>query len=285
MLNILRRKNPMDNSLALKILSFTIVIFALVIVLLPIIFLFLYSILPSGKIGAFTGFGDLFSHATLEGYTTVFEQTPFLKMGMNSLWLSVVQTVLQLIVAFFTAYAITRWHYPKRDLIFNFIIATMIIPTVAVMIPNYIMINNMGLVNDRWGVVLPFVASGYAIFLMRQFFRSIPKSLVEAAMIDGCSELTILARIYLPLTLPAISALAIILFVTNWNDYQWPLMVLNDVESMTLPLALVRFRNEGIIEWMPTAAACVMTMIVPLLLYLSAQRSFVETFADSAVKG
>ena len=85
--------------------------------------------------------------------------------------------------------------------------------------------------------------------------------------------------------LPAIAALTIILFVGHWNDYQWPLMVLSNPESMTLPLALVRFENEGIIEWMPTAAACVMTMLLPLILFLITQKAFVETFADSAVKG
>lgn len=161
----------------------------------------------------------------------------------------------------------------------------MIIPTVAVMIPDYIIINHMNLVGSKWGVVLPFIASGYAIFLMNQFFRTVPRSLVEAAMLDGCSELGILRHVYLPLTGSAIAALTIILFVGHWNDYQWPMMVLTETDDMTLPLALLHFKNEGLIEWMPTAAACVMTMILPLILFLCVQKAFVETFADSAVKG
>lgn len=259
-------------------------IMLIMIVLLPIFLLILYSLAPSGQVSALK-LSEIISSISLEGYRDVFRQTPFLKMGMNSLWISCVETGLQLFVAFLTAYAISRWEYPFKKLIYRFIVATMIIPTVAVMIPNYVIINNLGLVGNKWGVVLPFVASGYAMFLMNQFFKGVPKSLVEAAMLDGCTELRILFHIYLPMTLPAIAALVIILFVGHWNDYQWPLMVLNDPDSLTLPLALVRFKNEGIIEWMPTAAACVMTMIVPLILFLCTQRAFVETFADSAVKG
>lgn len=266
------------------VLSNIFVITLIAIVLLPVVLMVLYSLAPSGTVSALD-FSGILSSLSLDGYKQVFQQIPFLKMGMNSLWIACVETGLQLLIAFLTAYAINRWDYPFKKIIYRFVVATMIIPTVAVMIPNYIIINNMNLVGNKWGVVLPFIASGYAIFLMNQFFKNVPKSLVEAAMLDGCTEAGILYHIYLPMTLPAIAALVIILFVGHWNDYQWPLMVLTDTESMTLPLALVRFRNEGLIEWMPTAAACVMTMILPLILFLCVQKAFVETFADSAVKG
>ena len=284
-MNAVCRRKYFNSDRVIKITSFLIMAVFTLIMLVPVVFMVLYSFFPTADVNTVMEGANIFKSASLEGYRDVFRQTPFLKMAYNSLWLSVVQTLLQLIMAFFTAYAITRWKYPKRDLIFKFIIATMIIPTVAVMIPNYIIINKMGLVGNKWGVVLPFIASGYAIFLMRQFFKSMPESIVEAAMIDGCSEFQILFKIYLPMMLPAIAALTIILFVGHWNDYQWPLMVLSKPESMTLPLALVRFENEGIIEWMPTAAACVMTMLLPLILFLITQKAFVETFADSAVKG
>ena len=284
-MNAVCRKKYFNSDRVIKITSFLIMAVFTLIMLVPVVFMVLYSFFPTADVNTVMEGANIFKSASLEGYRDVFRQTPFLKMAYNSLWLSVVQTLLQLIMAFFTAYAITRWKYPKRDLIFKFIIATMIIPPVAVMIPNYIIINKMGLVGNKWGVVLPFIASGYAIFLMRQFFKSMPESIVEAAMIDGCSEFQILFKIYLPMMLPAIAALTIILFVGHWNDYQWPLMVLSNPESMTLPLALVRFENEGIIEWMPTAAACVMTMLLPLILFLITQKAFVETFADSAVKG
>lgn len=264
--------------------SNVVVLLLIALVLLPIVLMVLYSLAPSGVVSALDLPGIL-SSMSLDGYRQVFEQIPFLKMGMNSLWIACAETGLQLLIAFFTAYALNRWDYPFKKIIYRFIVATMIIPTVAVMIPNYIIINNMDLVGNKWGVVLPFIASGYAIFLMNQFFKTVPRSLVEAAMLDGCSELQILYHIYLPMTVSAIAALIIILFVGHWNDYQWPLMVLTDTESMTLPLALVRFRNEGLIEWMPTAAACVMTMILPMGLFLCVQKAFVETFADSAVKG
>ena len=284
-MKMLSHKKRFNDEQAIKLFSVIFMVLFTLAMFVPIVFMILYSFFPAAEVNSMSGISSLFGSASLEGYKDVFRQTPFLKVAYNSLWLSVVQTVLQLVVAFLTAYAITRWNYPKGDLIFKFIIATMIIPTVAVMIPNYIMVNRLGLIGNRWGVVIPFIASGYAIFLMRQFFKSMPKSIVEAAMIDGCNEFQILFRIYLPMMLPAIAALTIILFVGHWNDYQWPLMIISDPEAMTLPLALVRFENEGIIEWMPTAAACVMTMILPSVLFLCTQKAFVETFADSAVKG
>lgn len=278
-----RRRQPMRKMLPC-ILANIFIIMLIIIVLLPIVLMVLYSVAPSGAVSAMN-ISEIISSLSLDGYKAVFRQIPFFKMGMNSLWIACVETGLQLLIAFFTAYAINRWDYPFKKIIYRFIVATMIIPTVALMIPDYIIINNFNMVGNKWGVILPFIASGYAMFLMNQFFKKVPKSLVEAAMIDGSSEVGILCHIYLPLTLPAIAALVIIQFVGHWNDYQWPLMVLSDTDSMTLPLALVRFRNEGIIEWMPTAAACVMTMILPLILFLCVQKAFVETFADSAVKG
>jgi ABC-type glycerol-3-phosphate transport system permease component len=192
--------------------------------------------------------------------------------------------VLQLFIAFITAYALTHWDYPGKDYIFGFVIIVMIIPSVALMIPNYMTVSNFGMVKKFSGVIVPGIANAYGIFLMRQFFRKVPKSLIEACRIDGGNELQILWHIYLPICLPAVTTLFIILLVANWNDYQWPYLILQDLNMLTLPLALVQYRNEGIIDWMPTAAACLITIIPVMLLYMFMQRQIVDTFASIATK-
>ncbi len=267
------------------IMSYTLMVIICAAILLPFMLLILYSLMPSGAIPGINSLSYILDKISFQGYIDVFEQTPFMLMAFNSLWIAIVQTLLQLTLAFITAYAITRWNYPGSKYILNFVIASMIIPSVATMVPNYITINNLKLLNTYQGLIIPFIASGYAIFLMRQFFRQVPISLLEAAEIDNCNELRILWHIYLPMTAPAIAALGIILFVGHWNDYQWPLLILTDVKLMTLPLALVRFRNEGVIDWMPTAAACIMAIMPALILYIVTQKQFVETFASSATKG
>jgi len=282
---IMRRKNPLADPLWQRALSMGLMILCSFVILLPFFLLALYSILPSGYVANLGGIAGLLKHATLEGYQDVFRMTPFVQMAVNSLWLATVQTIIQIVVAFLAAYAISRWDYPGRQYILNFVIATMLIPAISLMIPNYLTISRMKLVNNFGGVILPNIASGYAIFLMRQFFRTVPRSLVEAASLDNCNEFRILWNVYMPLTAPAIAALGIIRFVALWNDFEWPLLILTKDRLMTLPLALVRFKNEGMIDWMPTAAACLMTILPVFILYLLTQKQFVETFSASATKG
>jgi ABC-type glycerol-3-phosphate transport system permease component len=222
---------------------------------------------------------------SFEGYQAVFETTPFWLWLRNSFVVASTQTALQVAVGFFAAYAFVRFPFPGRSLLFYFVLATMVIPAQALMIPMFVTINFFKMINTWAGVIIPFVASGYAIFMLRQFLREIPQALVDSAKVDGCGEGGILWHVYLPLSSPSIAALAVILFVNHWNEYYWPLLVLNDEKAMTLPIALVRFRNEGIIEWMPTLAAATLATLPVIALFLLTQRSFVEGFAASGIKG
>jgi len=271
-------------SMPTKIIGNVLLFFIVVLVFLPVIFAALYSCLPSGLIPNIRSVKDITDNFTPQGYQDVFKQMPFLLIMGNSIFVSLISTVLQLFISFITAYALTHWDYPGKDYIFGFVIIVMIIPSVALMIPNYMTVSNFGMVKKFSGVIVPGIANAYGIFLMRQFFRKVPKSLIEACRIDGGNELQILWHIYLPICLPAVTTLFIILLVANWNDYQWPYLILQDLNMLTLPLALVQYRNEGIIDWMPTAAACLITIIPVMLLYMFMQRQIVDTFASSATK-
>ena len=279
-----RHVHMLKFSLPTRILGHILLAFIVAMVFLPVILTALYSLMPEGVVHNIRSFRDIMDYSTLQGYRDVFRQIPFARILGNTVFLAFTSTALQLSTAFITAYALTHWDYPGKDFIFGFVIIVMIVPSVALYIPNYITVSDLGMVKKFSGVIVPGVANAYGMFLMRQFFRKVPKSLIEACRIDGGGELRILWHIYLPMCLPAVLALFIILFVGNWNDYQWSYLILQDKALMTLPLAIVQFRNEGFIEWMPTAAACLLTIIPVLLLYLVMQRQIVDTFASSATK-
>ncbi|HFJ9404206.1 TPA: carbohydrate ABC transporter permease [Bacillus paranthracis] len=225
------------------------------------------------------------SSINLDGFKQVFEQATVLTWALNSTFIAVIQTISQVIIAFLAAYAFARFDFPGRNILFYFVLATMIIPQQALMIPTFITINMMDWIDTFKGVIIPHMASGYAIFLLRQFMMGIPKELAEAAAVDGCGHLRILRHIYLPASVPALTALSIILFVSHWNDFYWPLLVLSDENKLTLPVALVRFQNEGMIEMVPTMAVATLSTLPILILYFFSQKKFVEGFTNSGLKG
>ncbi|WP_258000263.1 carbohydrate ABC transporter permease [Bacillus sp. Marseille-P3661] len=253
------------------------------IALLPIFWMISVSFKPSNEI--YSNWWFLPVPFSIEGYAQVFEHTPFLMWLTNSVLITSLQTLGQVVLAFFAAYVFSRFEFPGRDWLFYLVLATMIIPHQAMMVPTYITVNMFNWVNTLTGVIVPFLASGYAIFLLRQFFLGVPKSLAEAAEVDGCGPLRILWYIYLPASIPALTALSIILFVNNWNEFYWPLLILMDENKFTLPVALVQFQNEGVLETVPTMAVATLSTIPVLALYFMCQKKFVEGFTNTGLKG
>lgn len=163
---------------------------------------------------------------------------------------------------------------------------TFFIPITVVIMPNYLLISKLGLLNSAWGVMLPQFADGMGIFLMRQTIRGIPRPLLEAGRLDNAGPLTILTRIVLPLIKSSVIAMGIVFFINSWNEYFWPLLVLQDKGAYTLPLALQMFISaEGGSEWGVAMAVAMLTSLPPLILYLACQRYIINTFMQSGVKG
>ena len=200
------------------------------------------------------------SHPTLENYRHVFEKLPFVQITLNTF----------LIAASVTAFKTI----------------TMFIPFTVTMIPNYLMISKIGLRDCIWGVALPQFADVLGIFLLRQAMRGIPKALIEAARMEGIGSLKIMRDIILPLVRPSILTTGIIFFINSWNEYVWPVLILKSKENYTLSLALQMYISaEGGTEFTIAMAVSVITMIIPLALYLIFQRYIINTFAASGVKG
>lgn len=222
---------------------------------------------------------------SLDGYAQVFQQTPFLQWMLNSVIVSVVLTIGQAAIALLAAFVFVRYSFFGRNALFYFVLATMIIPPQVMMIPTFLMVNALGWMDTLTAIIVPQLASGYAIFLMRQFLLRVPRELADAAEVDGCKAVRILWHVYVPAAVPGLIALCVILFVGHWNDYYWPLVVLMSDEHFTLPIALVKFQHDGLIDLVPTMAVSTLSSLPVLIIYFFSQRRFLESFTHTGLNG
>lgn len=212
-------------------------------------------------------------------YVKVWSVLPFGHFFLNSLLVSAAVTVLQLFTCSLAAYAFSRLRWPGRDTVFVLYLAAMMIPGQVILIPDFIIIRFLGAINQLSGVILPQIFSVFGVFLLRQFFLTIPASLEEAAVIDGCSHFRIYSRIILPLAKPGIATLGVFSFMFSWNNFLWPLVVLNDQAKYTVPLGILSFQGQFSTDWPMMMTAACLAMLPILLLYAFAQRYFIEGIA------
>jgi ABC-type glycerol-3-phosphate transport system permease component len=204
----------------------------------------------------------------------------------NSVFLAAVHVVLQLFLCSLAAYAFARLRFRGRDVIFGFMLTTMMIPGVVLLIPKYLIIDTLGWVNTYWAIIVPGAIGAFGIFMLTQFLKSIPRDLEEAAMIDGAGIFTTYWRIILPLAKPALAALAIIEFQGAWNDFQSPLVLLNTQEMFTIPVGLSFLKGSQRIEFFNLILAGSMFNTLPvLIIFAFFSRYFIQGVTFSGVKG
>lgn len=222
----------------------------------------------------------------LDNYLYVLKNLPLIQYILNTLVIASGITFAKILTSILAGFAFVYYDFSHREKFFNLLLLTFFIPITVIMMPNYILVSKLGLLNTSWGVMLPQLADGMGIFLMRQSIRNIPKPLLEAGRLENASSWVILTRIILPLIKPSVIAMGIVFFINSWNDYFWPLLVLHDKPTYTLPLALQMFISaEGGSEWGIAMAVAMLTSLPPLLLYLTCQRFIMNTFMQSGVKG
>jgi len=229
---------------------------------------------------------------TLAAWEYAFTQLtpPLPRLFLNSAIIAVVVTVTNVVLGSMAGYAFARLRFPGREILFLIVLATLMIPDQLRLVPVYLLLNALGLtkgVLQYAGVMLILAISGTSIFLLRQYFLSIPREIEEAARMDGAGFFRTFRSVMLPLAGPAVAAVAILQFQGTWNGYFWPLIILQDQDQYTLPLGLSGFRLAGgfATNWPPLMATVVMATIPVLVLYLFFQRYFVEGIAASGVKG
>lgn len=221
---------------------------------------------------------------SFEAYRTLFEETPFARVIANSLILAFVTTIAQLVTSSLAAYVFSRLPFPGRGLVFAVYLATMMIPIQVLIVPLFVQMRDLGLVNTYLGVLLPSVASAFGVFLLRQAMNGVPRELDEAATLDGAGHFRIFLRIVLPLVGPGLATLSVFAFMSSWNSLLWPLIILRTEALQTLPLALAGLQGQYTTEWDVMMAGSVVSILPMLALYLFAQKYVIQGVASSGIK-
>ncbi|GAB3516429.1 carbohydrate ABC transporter permease [Pseudoxanthomonas daejeonensis] len=252
--------------------------------LAPLLWMVSVSFMPAGEASRFPP-PLLPSATTLDNYHEMFGRTGMARNFANSVLVSVAITLGSLLVNTLAGYAFAKLRFAGRERIFQLLLAALVIPAQVAMLPLFLLMKQLGLVNSYGGVIVPALAGVFGIFLVRQYARSIPDELLEAARIDGAGEWRIFFQIVLPMLKPVLVTLAIFTFMAAWNDFMWPLIVLTDQEHYTLPVALASLSREHIMDVEMMMAGAVVTVLPVLLLFLLLQRYYIQGLLLGSVKG
>ena len=219
-------------------------------------------------------------------YSNVLRDSDFPTWFWNTVVVTTTIVVSNLVLCTFAAYAFARIRFLGRGAVYFLLLATLMVPVQVILIPEFLIVKRMGLLDHLGALVAPNLANVFGIFLLTQFFRTLPVQLEEAARIDGASRLSILVRIVVPLSLPALATLAVIQFMWTWNDFLWPLVtILTNQGAFTLPLGLATFQGSHQTQWPYVAAANMMSLLPMIILFIAAQRYFVRGIATQGLKG
>jgi len=221
---------------------------------------------------------------TLANYRELLGDGGIVRQGFNSFWLSLAATALSVTFNVAAGYAFAKLRFPGREQLFRTLLGALVIPAQVTMMPLFLMLKSMGLVNTYTGALVPWIAGVFGIFLVRQYVQSVPDELIEAARIDGASELRILLEVVLPVIRPILVTLAVLTFLASWNDFMWPLIVLSDRDMQTLPLALASLSREHVQDAELMMAGSVLTVAPVLAIFLVLQRHYMQGLLAGSVK-
>lgn len=224
---------------------------------------------------------------SLGAYARVMEAFPMARVFLNSVIVAVATTVGQLVMASTSGYAFARFSFPGRNTLFYAYVATLMVPFAVTVTPLFVIVETLGWTNSYAGLVVPPMFSAFGTFLMRQFFLSFPRELEEAATLDGASTVGTFLRVVVPSSGPAFATLGIFAFMSSWNDFLWPLLIVSDRDMMTLPLALSTLQGlyPGQTEWNMIMAGTVISIVPMVAVFLFAQRWVIEGVTASGLKG
>jgi multiple sugar transport system permease protein len=224
---------------------------------------------------------------TTEGYEKILgaPQTPVEQWFLNSMIAATGQTLLVLVVATMAAYALARLSFPGKRIITAVVLATLFVPPISLLIPNYVIVSNLGWLDSLTAVIVPGAAGAFGVFFLRQFFLSLPVELEEAALLDGASRWKIYLTIIVPLSRPALATLALLTFLANWNDFLWPLYVLFSPERLTIQPGLSTLQSAYTTDYATILAGGAIASIPVLILFLVSQRFVIEGIARGGLKG
>ena len=274
----------LDRTLITKILLYALLIVGAMIALLPMMWMLSASVMPTGEASAypprffpstvtFSHYGELFTRLNLGRYL------------FNSAFIALTVTAVSLVINSMAGYAFAKLRFRGRDRAFKILSLGLVLPVQVAMLPLFLLMKNLHLINTYWGVIIPGMSSIFGIFLIRQYALSIPDDMLDAARIDGASELRIYWEVVVPGILPILATLAIWTFLATWNDFMWPLIVLSDESHYTLPVALANLSGEHVQDTELMMAGSVLTVIPVLAVFLFLQRYYIQGVMAGSVKG
>lgn len=275
---------PAGSKLIGRIVVYAVLILIALFFVLPIVWMFSTALKPFVETLQMTWIPK---EPTLQNFRDIFSDPsiPVLRWFLNSLGIATVFTLLVLILDSLAGYAYARMEFRGRNALFGLLLATLVMPGIMFLIPNFITVARIGWLNTYQGVMGPGLAGVFGVFFMRQFFQGIPKELEEAAYIDGAGVWTTFFRVSLPLAKGALATLAIITFLHSWNDFLWPLLVMNVRERQTLPVGLATIQGQYTFDYGKLMAGAAVTAMPVLILYTLLQRYIVQSVAMSGLKG
>jgi multiple sugar transport system permease protein len=267
-----------------EVLLYGLLIIGSALALMPMLWMFSASFMATGEANSFPP-RFLPANPTLEHYRVLFTRLNLGRYLVNSTIIATTATVLSILINSMAGYAFAKLRFPYRDRIFRVLTLGLVIPVQVAMLPLFLLLRELGLVNTYWAVIVPSMASIFGIFLIRQYAKSIPDDLIDAARIDGASEFRIYWSVVLPVIRPILATLAIWTFLSTWNDFMWPLIVLNDESMFTLPVALANLSGERVQDTELMMAGSVLTILPVLLVFMVLQRYYIEGITAGSVKG
>ena len=253
------------------------------VMVFPIYWMAATAVRPRGEI--FEALVSLYpSSVTWDNFSATWHRYPLLTWAGNSVVIAVIAVVITVFINLLCGYTFAKFRFFGRNVLFFAILGALIVPIQVIIVPEFLIVSALGLLNTHWGVILPRAAEAFGIFMVRQIMVSIPDELLEAARLDGAGEFSIFVRIVLPLSKPIIFVLVVFTFMWRWNDFAWPLVVLTDQSMFTLPLGLNLLRGEVNPEWGTIMAMALLTLVPMLAIFLGFQRLLIQGIASTGLK-
>lgn len=266
-----------------NILIWVLLVAGACVMLFPLYWMFATAIRPREEL--FSGEFRLFpSDLVWSNFSEAWGKLPFALFYLNSILIAVIAVVATVFINLLAGYTFAKYDFPGRNVLFLLLISTLMIPIQVIMVPEFLIVSALGWVNTYAGVIAPRAAEAFGIFMVRQFMVSIPDELIEAARLDGAGEFKIFWRVILPLSWPVVAVLTIFTFMWRWNDFAWPLVVLQDRAAYTVPLGLNLMKGQFFTDWTGIMSMSLVSILPMLVVFIFFQRYFIQGIASTGIK-
>ena len=266
-----------------NVLIWGLLVLGAFIMIFPLYWMFATAIRPREEL--FSGQFRLFpSDLVWSNFSQAWGKLPFALFYLNSILIAAIAVVATVFINLLAGYTFAKYEFPGRNVLFLLLISTLMIPIQVIMVPEFLIVSALGWVNTYAGVIAPRAAEAFGIFMVRQFMVSIPDELIEAARLDGAGEFKIFWKVILPLSWPVVAVLTIFTFMWRWNDFAWPLVVLQDREAYTVPLGLNLMKGQFFTDWTGIMSMSLVSILPMLVVFIFFQRYFIQGIASTGIK-